>query len=70
MSKAIRNTKPGMVITDKAEMTQWCVKKIYPFMVLTHLVTDSGALIRRCFSFGDLVTMGMESDEVGNALED
>ena len=66
----IKNVKPGHIINlklinkDKDNFhdfneEQWKVVKIYEHHVLTHSVKCPQ--IRRCFSYGDLVVLGLEA---------
>lgn len=69
-----KNVKPGDIIRVKLEKSkkdqnnqifndeQWKVVKIYNHVVLTHSVKIPE--IRRCFSYGDLVVLGIESKYV------
>lgn len=66
----IKNVKPGDIIrikidTRKPELKfsnyhdeNWKVVEIYPHLVLTRSVKCPK--IRRCFSYGDLVKLGLE----------
>lgn len=58
----IRNTKPGDTIMapegiekEDGPKIRWVVETVYPRMVLA----SSGSR-RRCFTYGDLVIMGLE----------
>ena len=64
MNSLIKNICVGTVITDEYDKKRYCVAKIYPFMVLAYQITEDSSIVRRCFSYGDLVVMGLEKDRI------
>lgn len=70
-----KNVKPGDIIKvkleeDKSNMkfqtfkdAQWKILKVYRHVVLAQSVKCPK--IRRCFSYGDLVMLGIEAQYVG-----
>lgn len=70
----IKNVKPGDIIRKKLNKhknensfnifrdEQWKVMKVYENLVLAHSVKCPQ--IRRCFSYGDLVVLGLEMQHI------
>ena len=64
MNSIIKRVRVGTVITDDIDKRRYCVAKVYPFMVLAYQITEDSSIIRRCFSYGDLVVKGLERDRI------
>lgn len=69
----IKNVKPGDIIRYKTHVEknlkfsdfyeeEWKVVKVYKHLVLTRSVKCNK--IKRCFSYGDLVILGLEAQTI------